>query len=63
MISLDKFRELDPRFKYMTEQQLLQIREDLYAMGELAFDLWLEDLDVSKNPPGVDGQINGDMQK
>jgi hypothetical protein len=59
MISLDRIRELEPTLKDAPDEDVAIIREQLYALGQLAFDTWtvkngskiavgLKELDESK---------------
>lgn len=59
MISLDRIRELEPTLKDAPDEYVAIIREQLYALGELALDMWtskkgskiavgLKELDESK---------------
>lgn len=40
MISLDRIRELEPTLKDAPDEYVAIIREQLYALGQLAFDTW-----------------------
>ncbi len=40
MISLDRIRELEPTLKDAPDEYVAVIREQLYALGQLAFDTW-----------------------
>lgn len=40
MISLDRIRELEPTLKDAPDEHVAVIREQLYALGQLAFDTW-----------------------
>ena len=52
MISLDRIRELEPTLKDAPDEVVAQIREQLYALGQLAFDSWVEE-NGSKIPVGL----------
>jgi hypothetical protein len=43
MISLEDLRKLLPDNENLTDKELLELREQLYGIGDLAFEVWLED--------------------
>jgi hypothetical protein len=53
MITLEKLREIEPALEKLSDEELIVIRNLLYAQGQLAFEMWLESQTGSKNPPGV----------
>lgn len=53
MISLDEMRQLEPALINMSDKELLKIRSQLYALGQLAFDVRLRMQSVSNYPHGV----------
>lgn len=53
MISIEELRKIDPRLIEKSDEEVIKIRSYLYALGQLAFDSWLETKDSSKFPPRV----------
>lgn len=45
MISLDRMRELEPKLKDCSDEEVALIREKVYAMAQLAYDSYKEDHD------------------
>jgi len=52
VISLEDLRKIDPELNDLTDEELEQIRAELYQLGQLAFDVWWLEKDGSKNPVG-----------
>ena len=52
MISLDQIRELEPKLKNSSDEEVAIIREKLYEMAQLVFDTW-KDSHGSKIPLGL----------
>ncbi len=50
MLSLEKIRKIDPELSSLSDTELLEIEGALYAMGQLAFDVWWTRKNGSKNP-------------
>jgi hypothetical protein len=48
MISLEELREIEPGFKGMSDKEMEEIRDLLYAQGQLIFDCWMEDEAIAK---------------
>jgi hypothetical protein len=42
MISLEKIRELEPDCD-LTDEQLEELRADMYGLADMAFDKWIKD--------------------
>lgn len=63
MISLEYLREIEPGLRNMSDAELIKVRNMLYSLGQLTLDCWGEKKSGSKNPFGVGGLPNGDMQK
>lgn len=61
MISLKEFRDIDPRFNEVTDEELIKIRHSLYVLGQLALESYIESKTGSKNPLRVYGLDNEDM--
>lgn len=53
MISLEELRRLEPTLRDVSEDTLMEIRSQLYALGELAFDVWQRVQTGSNYPQGV----------
>lgn len=53
MISLDELRHLEPTLADMNDEDLSEIRTELYALGQLAFDVWQREQTGSNYPQGV----------
>ncbi len=52
MISLDRIRELEPKLKSASDEEVAIIREKLYGLAQLAFESWVDD-NGSKIPLGL----------
>jgi len=63
MISLKDMRNIDPRFREVTDQELIKIRHSLYILGQLALESFTEYKTGSKNPLRVYGLENEDVQE
>ena len=50
MISLDECRKLSPNLANASDEQVKKVREQLYELGQLALECWMEDNGGSKNP-------------
>lgn len=61
MISLEEFRNIDPRFNEVTDEELVKIRHSLYILGQLALESYLEYKSGSKYPLRVYGLENEDV--
>jgi hypothetical protein len=53
MLSIEKLRKIDPALAHLTDDEIIEIRDTLYDLGQLIFDDWLENDAVSKYPVGV----------
>lgn len=49
MLSIEKCRQLAPNMKNLSDEEVLEIETDLYAMAQLAFEDWIENQKGSKN--------------
>lgn len=49
MLSLEKCRQLDPELEGLSDEELLQIRDNFYEIAQLGFESWLEKQSGSKN--------------
>ena len=41
MLSLEKLRKIDPK-THLSDEEVLEIRDSLYDLGNIVFDDWLE---------------------
>lgn len=42
MLSIEQLRRIDPDLTDLTDEELLNICDQCYALGQLIFDSWLE---------------------
>lgn len=42
MLSLKQLREIDPSLSHLSDEELIEIRDKLYELGELIWDDWIE---------------------
>lgn len=42
MLSLEECRKIDPSLSDLTDDELRSVRDDLYVLGELALDSYIE---------------------
>ena len=47
MLSLEHLRKIDPRLEKLTDEQLEGVRAKLYDLGQLAFETWNKERNVS----------------
>ena len=52
MISLNRLRELEPKLKDASDEEVAKIRDQLYELAQLTFDSHMAE-DVSKIPVGL----------
>lgn len=50
MLSLEKCCKIDPQLKDLSEEEAIEIVEDLYGMAQLALENWLKSKSGSNNP-------------
>ncbi len=53
MISLDRIRELEPKLKNASDEEVAIIREYLYGLGQLFYETWVDERG-SKIPVGLE---------
>ena len=53
MISLEKCKIIDSELKNLSDEEVVDIRDTFYRLGQLIFDDWLENKAISKYPIGV----------
>lgn len=49
MLSLEQLREIDPKFKNVSDAKLTNVRDNLYEIGQLAFECWFEEQQQKKS--------------
>lgn len=50
MLNIEKLRKIDPDLAHLSDDEILEVRDSLYDLGQLMFDDWLENGDGSKYP-------------
>lgn len=45
-------RQIDPHLNDLSDEEVERVRADLYDLAQLAFDVWWERKQGSKNPVG-----------
>jgi hypothetical protein len=53
MLAVEKLRKIDPDLTHLSNDEILEVRDALYDLGQLMFDDWLENEVVSKYPVRV----------
>lgn len=53
MIELEKLRVIEPALSHLSDEALLDIRSQLYALAQLTFDVWMREQSGSNYPLGV----------
>jgi hypothetical protein len=53
MLSVEQLKKIDPRLAHLSDDEIIEIRDTFYDLGQLIFDDWLESGAVSKYPVGV----------
>ena len=41
MFSIEQLRKEDPKLKNLSDEEITEVRDKLYALGDLMFDCWL----------------------
>lgn len=59
MITLERMREIEPKLKHASDDEVAEIRERLYGLAQLAYDRWVDE-NGSKIPVGL---RNSDEEK
>lgn len=49
MFTLEQCRKIDPELEGLSDEELLQIRDNFYEITQLAFEAWVEKQHGSKN--------------
>ena len=50
MLSIERARIIEPELQDLTDEEVLDILNDMCGLGQLAFEKWTKEKDVSKNP-------------
>lgn len=53
MLSLEQCRKLDSETSNLSDEELVKLRGEIYDMGQLMFDSWLQQIGGSKYPVAV----------
>lgn len=40
MISLEQCKKIDPTLERLTDEELTEVRKDLYELGSILFNMW-----------------------
>lgn len=59
MISVEKCRELLPDSDPLSDEEVLKVCDQLYEVGQLAFESYLNSKNGSKNPERLLSRENG----
>lgn len=49
MLTLEQCRKIDPATASLSDEELLQLRDDYAEIAQLAFESWMEERSGSKN--------------
>ena len=50
MLSIEKARKLLPKDQYYSDEEVQQIRDEIYKFTELLFDCWVDDQKKKTDP-------------
>lgn len=53
MLNIEQCRKRDSELSNLTDEEVLEIRDAFYEFGQLAFERWIKEKNVSKNPVGL----------
>jgi len=53
MLTLEQCRKIEPKLNGLPDEEVLDIVKDMYGLGQLAFEKWVKEKGVSKNPEWV----------
>jgi hypothetical protein len=59
MLTIRQLKKIDPDLAHLPDDEILEIRNTFYDLGQLIFDDWLENGPVSKYPVGVLQRLKG----
>ena len=44
MLSIEQARKIEPELKNFSDQEVLEVLNDMYGIGELAFEKWQNEM-------------------
>lgn len=53
MLTVDQARKIEPALEKLSDEQVLDIINDMYGLSQLAFEKWTIEKNGSKNPTRV----------
>ena len=53
MLSVEQLRKIDPELKHLSDDEVLQVCNTFYALGQIMYEDWEAQRGGSKNPFGV----------
>lgn len=53
MITITELRKIDPELSNVSDEELIEVRDELYEIGQSAFDMFWKKKYGSKNPVGL----------
>ncbi len=48
MFSIEQCRKIEPEFKDLTDEEILEVLNDMYGLGQLAYEKWIRERAVPK---------------
>jgi hypothetical protein len=48
MLSVEQARKIEPDFEYLTDEEILEVLNDMYGFGQLAYEKWIKERAVPK---------------
>jgi hypothetical protein len=63
VISPEELKEIEPTLANASNEELIEIGNHLYDLAQLALECYLDSKGGSKNPTGVAGHFDMDMEK
>ncbi len=48
MLSVEQARKIEPELEYLTDEEVLDILNDMYGLGQLAYEKWIRERVVPK---------------
>lgn len=59
MFSIEKCRKIDPSLHGLSDEELLEIKDTIYGLANLAFESWQQENVGSKNPAWASSESSG----
>lgn len=56
MLSIERLREIDPELKDLSDEDIEEVRAILYDLGDLIWDVWLEEQREKWKKGNVEGR-------